>query len=1000
MNTTLQKTILALGSLLILHTAYPRQTVLTEPETQYREGKHMFEIGNYAGCIARMQDVKRSPDAGHELIEEADYLTVASNFHQNSSHITEDLHSHLTAYPFTIHSNEIYFMLGTSYYLENNYPKAIRWFTRVNLDKLSPAWQEDCAYRSGYSYIETGNQAEAERLFGLLQENSSTYRDAATYYLGSLNYTTGDYSESLRCFNKIKDNPIYRPDVRYYLNQINFAQHRYSQTLTEGLALLREYPDNQNNPQIRRIIGLSAFEEGDYDNTVKYLKQYIDNISNPDTKDLYTLALASYYQKNYTQAIAALNRTNPGDDELGQNIYHHLGQAYLATGDMQNALIAFQSASAMNHNPEISEAATYNYAMLLHRNSGQSFGRSVAILEQFINTYPGSIYADKASDALIDVYTNTRDYHAALTSIAKIKNPSPRIQQIRQKIHYYLGTLAYTNEQYDEAITQFTDALTGGNHAPHEKQEAIYWRGETYYKTGNYEHAAADYQTYRNTAPTTSPNHQAATYNIAYCHFNRQQYTAAARHYQLYIQTAADKATIADAWIRLGDCNYHNRHLDDAIQSYNRAIELSPTTGDYPTYQNANILGLQKNYQGKIRQMDILITQYPRSPYISDAIYEKGRAQILQDNTRDATATYQTLLTQYPNTRNARRAALQIALMHYNNSQTQQAIDAYKEVIARYPNTEEAQTALHDLKTLYIEQNDITAYAAYLATLGPTFTLDPTRQDTLTYFAAERQLNQNQPQAAQTALQAYLQQYPSGAFNTEANYHLATIYNTEKQYEKAITHYRRVIDAGPGPQTEPALTNLATIYYDTQNYQQALETSRQLLQTATTHAARRHALLYTTRAAGQLKQHQTTITAANELLQTTGADDPQHQEALYHRAKAYLATSRDSEAAEDLIQLSVDTRTPTGAESKYLLAQYYYDHHQPDKTREQVQQYIRQSTPHHYWLARSIILLAQTHIDAGEPLIARQYLETLLTNYKTTGDDIPQQINQTLNKIK
>ena len=57
-------------------------------------------------------------------------------------------------------------------------------------------------------------------------------------------------------------------------------------------------------------------------------------------------------------------------------------------------------------------------------------------------------------------------------------------------------------------------------------------------------------------------------------------------------------------------------------------------------------------------------------------------------------------------------------LIYFNDNQPEKAADAYKSVISNYPGSEEAKVALQDLKSVYIELNDINSFAAYAHSLG------------------------------------------------------------------------------------------------------------------------------------------------------------------------------------------------------------------------------------------------------------------------------------------
>jgi Tfp pilus assembly protein PilF len=142
------------------------------------------------------------------------------------------------------------------------------------------------------------------------------------------------------------------------------------------------------------------------------------------------------------------------------------------------------------------------------------------------------------------------------------------------------------------------------------------------------------------------------------------------------------------------------------------------------------------------------------------------------------------------------------------------------------------------------------------------------------------------------------------------------------------------------------------------------------------------------------------IAAAERLLSDETLSPEWQTEARYERAKAYLALGEGASAESDLEALALDTRTIQGAEARYLLAQHYFDTGNPVEAQIVIQDYIRQGTPHAYWLAKSFILLSDIYAATGDRLQARQYLESLQTNYTQANDDIHQTIKERLNLLK
>ena len=227
----------------------------------------------------------------------------------------------------------------------------------------------------------------------------------------------------------------------------------------------------------------------------------------------------------------------------------------------------------------------------------------------------------------MEVYLTTKNYDAALKSIEKIKHPSVKILDAKQNILFQLGTEAFTNMKMDEAIDLFTRAIQMGTYNEEARSDAYFWRGESYYRKGEYGNAISDYRTYQNNTQQKGTDMYALSfYNLGYCYFKQQEYDMALSRFRQYTDVEQNHAaaSYADAYNRIGDCLFQNRQFAAAEENYNKASQILPSAGDYSVYQKGFVLGLQKDYNGKIRTMDQLIREYPESQYIDDALFEKA----------------------------------------------------------------------------------------------------------------------------------------------------------------------------------------------------------------------------------------------------------------------------------------------------------------------------------------------------------------------------------------
>jgi TolA-binding protein len=971
----------------------------TTPDRLLTEGKELFEVKNYTGCIDKLQAFKPYADAAQT--EEADYFLACAAYEQGLPTADEQLKEYLDAYPDTHRADDVSFRIGSIHFGGGEYEKAAFWLNEANPDRLSAGSREAYTYRLAYSLWQTGDAPRARAYFASISQEGA-YREAASYYVAYIDYAAGRYNEALAGLIPLKEADAYRESSQYFITQIYFLQGKYDRVVSEGEELLARYPESTNNGEVYRITGRAYYHLNNRAKAIDRLSAYAASTETPLRNDLYILGLSLYNNEAYPEAIRYLQQTVREDDALTQNAYLYLGQSYLKTDDKNNARMAFETAAAASFDNQIKEAATYNYALLIHETAFTGFGESVAVFERFLNEFPNSKYADRVNDYLVEVYLTTKNYQAALTSIEKINRPGTRILEAKQDILFQLGTQAFANVAMDEAVRLFTRAIDMGAYHVESRNEAYFWRGESYYRQGLYQNAIADYRTYmNNTRQRNTDMYALAYYNTGYSYFKQQRYDDALRNFRQYTELERNHQAdaYADAYNRIGDCLFNNRLFAQAEESYTRAVALQPATGDYALFQKGYIAGLRKDYRGKIAAMERLATDFPDSRYVPDALYEQGRAYVLLDNSRAAVEAFETLIRRFPQNSRARKAGVQLGLLYYNNNQLDKAAEAYKNVITRHPESEEARVALQDLKSVYIDLDDIPSYATYANSLGGNLQVEISEQDSLTYLSAERLFMRGDHEGARRSLTAYLQNFPTGAFSTRAHYYLASIHFANKNYAEAKRIYQLVIESGDTKFAEDAWARKAEIEYTEKDYRAALESFKQLRLVAEDQSNREAAKLGIMRCAQLTGQAHDALAAAEELLKGARLSPEIMAEARFIRAKAYLSLNQADKAAPDLQALAKDTRTATGAEAKYLLAQLYFNANENAKAEKELMNFIENGTPHQYWLARGFILLADLYIRQGDDFQARQYLVSLRNNYKG-NDDIAGMIENRLGKLK
>ncbi len=997
----MKKTIFVLFFALATHLAMAQRTVYHhQPGKLFNQGKEMFLEGNYTGAQDLLsQFITESTD--RLLIEEAKYMMAVSSFYKGVKNSGERMKEYLDEYPESIYHHQVKFLIGSYHFDEKDWKLARFWFDQADLDYLKPSEQEDFSFRSAYANLQLDNKDEAYRLFGLLSQNSKKYRNAGNFYAGYIDYTNGNYDAALRRFEGLRNHPEFGEQVAFYSAQSTFFNNKLDEAIRLADSFLKAYPRSEHNTEMYRVLGNSHYRQGRATTAIPYYENYFGSTARPLRGDAYFMGLSYMEARRFNEAVQMFQKAVGERDALTQNAQLQIGQAQLKLGQKQQAQMAFEAASRDNFDPQVRETAMFNYALLAHETNFSVFSESIALFENFLKEFPNSPYTDQVNDILAETFLTTKDYQAALAAINRISRPGRRILEAKQMVLFQLGAQEFINGDMNAAVQHFNNSIALGNYDAKARNNAYYWRGEAYYRMANYPNAASDFQAFTQNASPADENYAMGWYNLGYTRFKQNQYSSAVTAFQQYIsaETNRNRTEYADAHNRIGDSYYYNRSFAEAERFYTTAATINPSAADYAAYQKAFVMGLQRNYQGKADALDDLMRRYPQSQYFDDALYEKSRALVMMSRESEAINVLQQLVSGYPNSALSSQAGIQLGQLYYNGGNYQNSISTYKNVISKFPGTDDARTALLSLETVYSELNDIQSYVNYANSLPGGMRITVSRQDSLTYLAAESVYMRGSKTEAESGMQRYLQSYPNGAYHTDANYYLGVLADEKGNKQQAATYFRKVADANSAKYLDDALIYVSAIEYNNGNLNQALADYSRLANSARNQSSQQTGQMGVVRTQYRLKSFHEAARAATAFLANANLSPEVTAEARYLRGKSLQQVNEVEKAMDDFQSLAQDTRNIYGAEAQFILADTYYRWKSYDKAESQVKSFMQKGTPHQYWMARALIVLSDTYRAKGDNFQARQYLESLKNNYKGSEADVQQMINERLSNL-
>lgn len=983
--------------------AYSQKTeIYNDCDLTFKKAVEFFEKEKYGTAQNLFEEVLRNYGETPSLLKnQAEYyvaICAVELFNEDAEYLIAKF---IEENPESSQIQDAYFQLGKHQYRKKKYIKAIEFFEKVELDKLSKEDVAEYRFKKGYSHFSGKEYKKASEQFYEIKDIDSKYTVPALYYYSHIAYLDKNYETALQGFEKLTKNETFAPIVPYYLSQIFYFQKKYDK-LIEYASPLLEVATTKRQPEIARLLGEAMYRQNKFAEAVPFLEKYKEKAVLYEETDIYELGYAYYRTKMYPQAVEQFKKVLNNKSEIAQNSFYHLGDCYLKLKDKSNARAAFLNASEMNFDADISEDALYNYAKLSYELADFPFNEALKAIGEFLQKYPKSENADEAYDYLGKMFMSTKNYQGAIESFEKVARVNSKIEAAYQRVTYFRGLELFNDLKFDLAIKNFDKSLANGKYNNTYKAESNYWKAEALYRQEKYSSAIENYKQFLlTTGAILLPEYDIAHYNLGYAYFKIDNYKEAILWFRKYTNNRKEESTkmVGDAFVRIADCYFVDRDFSNAVVFYDKAVTINTFDVDYAMFQKGFSQGLMKEHNQKIISLNMLLDKFPNSNYCDDALYELGRSYAEVEQNDMAIATYQKILTDYASSSYAAKSQLQLGLIYYNSDKLDDALAVYKQVAETAKGTDDSKDALKEIQKIYVDKNDIDTYIDYTKNMGVYANVTETEQDSLIYISAEKMYMEGKNAEALTKFDNYISKFKNGAFLLNANYYKAECNMSLKQTDEALKAYEFVIAQPKNKFSENALLKSARIHYEKANYEKALANYSQLEKISELRANVQEALIGKMDCSYKLEKFDDAIKSAISVLLVDKLPDENFRQAHYILAKSYLEKNEIQSATEEFELLSQDCKNAEGAESKFRLIEIYFNNKDYDKAEKEIFDFVKLNSSHQYWLAKSFLVLSDIYVVRKDNFQAKHTLYSVTENYANKTDGIFDQAQERLSKI-
>ena len=971
-------------------------TVFTEANQAFKSGKAFYDQGLAGKAQHEFQKVidllQPANEPNSELLKmKAELFYAKSAVRLNLPEGEKLVLDFARKYDPDPLANEAIIEMANYYYNSRKYEKAIQLFGSIDTYDLTKEQRSEVKFKQGYCHFYKKNFKAAAQAFKEIKDVDNQYYFPTNYYYGITQFYENKYPEAVKSFERVQPSKKYRVYVPYYITQIYFAQGLYDEVIDYG-AKKAQASGLKKKPEINQLVGQAYFEKGDYNRALPHLEYYSNNSMKMRAEEYFQIGFTQKETGDCVKAAKNFERLRDVNSPLGQAAMYSLADCQIKNGDKQKARNAFKLASRMNYDKAIKAESEFNYGKLSYE---LNYDREAVPALQSIPS--DSKYYAEAQTMLSNIFLNTRDYANAMTLLEKIPNKTPKMRETYQKVAYYRGLQLLKDGDTEKAKTNFVKSLQNpvDNRT---KALTYYWLGELANNAGNYSESAQQLNKFTTLAKNMSnlPDEASlytANYTMGYNYLKQKNYNGALGYFQdaitgirqnsMFINNEyITKNVLGDATLRAGDCLFKRNQYDKAIRYYDDAISNKYSGYVYALYQKAIIEGLRGNTTEKILALESISDDYPNSEYADNALLQLGNTYQEIGQFDQSIVALKKLTQSHKNSELYNEALIKLGLISYNKGSVNTAIDYYKKVFSHNPTAKEAEAALAALEEIYVDDlGKPDEYFAFLETI-PGYKVNSGEKEKISFKAAESQFENGDYEKAITGYTNYLRKYPNGGNSLLAYYHRGESYSVLKRYSEALKDYEFVSNKGPGRYFTKALRKAALISYNhEQDFQKAYTFYSQLEDAADNADLRFEAQLGAMRSAYRTNNSAAVVSMAKKVSQNPAADDAQKSTAFFYIGKLNTDTKKYDKALaafNEVIRMSNDEQT---AEARYLVAYIYYVQRDLDVAQQLCLNANKESAGYNYWIAKSVILLADILAEKGDLFNAQAALEGLIENY-------------------
>ncbi len=577
----------------------------------------------------------------HELAHVAQY------YEGKLQHIREDWNAAIKALEPLLGNedsalDQLVFLLGDSYHQKRDWEQSAKFYTQFAKGNEKALNADVALHNAGvaYSNLKKPDNQKAIAVYELLEAKcpSSPHIPSARLKMGIIHYEAGRFEQAQKPLQKVPANHPLKAEADYFLawtdldNQKPLEAAQRFKKLREKLE--KDKPAHQLTSLSHLHQGIAEFDAHRFGESASTLGDFVET-----------------YEKHAKLDEAAFNRG-------------------LALMELTRWDKAIQSFELVPEKSDIHDRALYQAAWS-KRSSGKH-AEAVPYYKDLLKNHPASQLANNVALELAEVEFETGGEKGSVDSVkrleALLKNkPAP---ELRRLALYRLGIVQFEQKRFFPSAKAFEDLLKDD---PKDLAVSAAWQaGEARrqlamaakedVKIREFKAALRNYKL-ATEAPVKVQGNQSelqeqSLLRIGQTQASLEDWNAAQEAFDQFIRANPKHKLIRTAYLGFGWAVHNQEKYPDAIASYEKVVKdvVRDDAGARAQFLLGECYLEQEQYEKARTEFSKVEVLYAFPLWQSKALYEMGRAYILDNQSPQARRVFMQLIEKYPETSGAAAA--------------------------------------------------------------------------------------------------------------------------------------------------------------------------------------------------------------------------------------------------------------------------------------------------------------------------------------------------------